>query len=166
VFTPVTVLPDGSYRSIMPAPAENVRPGQARAAGRLPVRPPEGHLVRIIEYTVTIRAADGATRTEPFRLVTTLLDHEQAPAGQLAAAYHQRWEIENSYGETKTRPRGPAFIPQSRSPGLVRQELFAFLTVCQALCALTTAAATSAGIDPDRISFTVTIRIARAHAAG
>lgn len=166
VFTPVTVLPDGSYHSIMPTPAENVRLGQARAAGRLPARPPEGHLVRIIEYTVTIRAAGGATRTEPFRLVTTLLDHQQAPAGQLAAAYHQRREIENSYGELKTRLRGAAFILRSRSPELVRQELFAFLTVYQALCALKTAAARSAGIDPDRISFTVTVRIARARAAG
>jgi hypothetical protein len=43
------VLPDGSYRSIMPTPAGNVRLGQARAAGKIPARPPEGRLVRIIE---------------------------------------------------------------------------------------------------------------------
>jgi len=48
--------------------------------------------VRIIEYTVAVRAADGATRIEPFRLVTTLLDHQRAPADSLAAAYHERWE--------------------------------------------------------------------------
>lgn len=54
---------------------------------------------------------------------------------------------------------------RSRSPELVRQELFAFLTVYQALCALKTEAARTAGIDPDRISFTVTIRIARDHAS-
>jgi Transposase DDE domain len=121
--------------------------------------------VRIIEYTVTtVRAGDGTTRTEPFRLVTTLLDHQQAPARELAAAYHQRWEIENSYGELKTRLRGASFILRSRSPELVRQELFGFLAVYQALCALRADAAGSAGIEPDRVCFTVTVRVARYHA--
>jgi len=165
VFPPVKVLPDGSFWSVMPTPAENVRLGQARAVGRLPAGPPEGHLVRIIEYTITIRAADGAARIEPYRLVTTLLDHQQAPAAELAALYHQRWEIENSYGELKTRLRGAGFILRSRSPELVRQELLALLTVYQALCALKAEAARQAGAGPDRISFTVTIRVARDHAS-
>ena len=164
MFPPLTVLPDGSFLSVMPTPAENIRLGQARAAGRIPSGQPEGHLVRIIEYTVAVRAADGATRIEPFRLVTTLLDHQRAPADSLAAAYHERWESENGYAELKTRLRGAAFILRSRSPELVRQELFAFLTVYQALCALETDAARQAGLDPDRISFTVTVRIARDHA--
>ncbi len=165
VFTPVTLLPDGSFHSVMPTPAENVRLGQARAAGRIPARPPEGHLVRIIEYTVTVHDNGGGTRTESFRLVTTLLDHELAPAAQVAAIYQERWEIENSYSELKTRLRGASFILRSRSPELVRQELFAFLTIYQALCALRAEAASAAGIDPDRVSFTVTIRVARDHAA-
>ena len=165
VFTPLTVLPDGSFLSVMPTPAENVRLGQARAGGRVPSGPPEGHLVRIIEYTVTVRSADGTTRIEPFRLATTLLDHQRAPAARLAALYHERWESENGYAELKTRLRGAAFILRSRSPELVRQELFAFLTVYQALCALQAEAARQAGIDPDRISFTVTVRVARDHAA-
>ncbi len=165
VFPPVKVLPDGSFHSVMRTPAENVRHWQARAAGRVPAGPAEGHLVRIIEYTVTVDDSSGGARTEPFRLVTTLLDHEQAPAAQVAASYHQRWEAENSYGELKTRLRGASFILRSRSPELVRQELFAFLTVYQALCALKTEAARTAGIDPDRISFTVTVRIARDHAS-
>ena len=165
VFTPLQVLPDGSFLSVMPTPAENVRLGQARAVGRVVPGPPEGHVVRIIEYTVTVRAADGATRIELFRLVTTLLDHQLAPAAELAALYHERWESENGYAELKTRLRGAAFILRSRSPELVCQELFAFLTVYQALCALEAEAARQAGIDPDRISFTVTVRIARDHAA-
>ena len=165
VFPPVKVLPDGSFHSVMRTPAENVRYGKARAAGRVLAGPGEGHLVRIIEYTVTVTDSGGGTRTEPFRLATTLLDHEQAPAAQVAAVYHQRWEIENSYGELKTRLRGASFILRSRSPELVRQELFAFLTVYQALCALKAEAARTAGIDPDRISFTVTVRIARDHAS-
>jgi hypothetical protein len=138
VFPPVKVLPDGSFHSVMRTPAENVRHGKARAAGQPLTGPGEGHLVRIIEYTVTVTDADGQTRTEPFRLATTLLDHQQAPAAHLAAIYHQRWETENSYSELKTRLRGASFILRSRSPELVRQELFAFLTVYQALCALKT----------------------------
>jgi Insertion element 4 transposase N-terminal/Transposase DDE domain len=165
VFPPLTVLPDGSFLSVMPTPAENARLGQARAAGKIPPGQPEGHTVRIIEYTVTVRGADGTTRIEPFRLATTLLDHQRAPAADLAAAYHQRWESENGYAELKTRLRGAAFILRSKSPELTRQELFALLTVYQALCALKTEAAAQAGIDPDRISFTVTVRIARDHAA-
>ena len=164
VFPPVKVLPDGSFHSVMRTPAENIRHGAARTAGRVPDSPAQGHLVRIIEYTVTAEDGSGGARTEPFRLVTTLLDHEQAPAAQVAASY-QRWESENGYGELKTRLRGASFILRSRSPELVRQELFAFLAVYQALCALKAEAARTAGIDPDRISFTVTVRIARDHAS-
>jgi hypothetical protein len=162
VFVPLQVLPDGSFTSVMPTPAENVRHGQARAAGRVLPEPPEGHTVRIIEYTVTVHGAD-ATRTETFRLVTTLLDPVAAPAAQLAALYAQRWEIENGYGELKTRLRGTGFILRSKSPDLVAQEVYALLTVYQALCALEADAAADAAIDPDRISFTVAVRVARDH---
>ena len=165
VFVPLSVLPDGSFLSVMPTPAENVRLGAARAAGRVLPGPPKGHLVRIIEYPITINTADGTSRNEAFRLVTTLLDHQRAPAAKLAALYHQRWESENGYAELKTRLRGAAFILRSRSPELVRQELYAFLVVCQALCSLKTEAARTASIDPDRISFTATVRIARDHAS-
>lgn len=165
VFPPVRVLDDGSFLSIMATPAENVRLGRARACGKPLQRLPEGHLVRIVEYTVTVTTADGRTRTEPFRLATTLLDCKRAPAGQLAAAYHERWEIENSYSELKTRLRGAEFILRSKVPDLACQELFAFLVVYQALCALRAEAAETAGTDPDRVSFTVTVRVARDHAA-
>jgi len=166
VLPPVEVLPDGSFLSIMPTPAGSVRHGQARARGKPVRQPPQGHLVRIIEYTVTVTTVGRRTRTEAFRLATTLLNARQAPAARLAAVYHERWEIENGYGELKTRLRGAAFILRSRAPDLVCQELFAFLVVYQALCALQAEAARLAGIDPDRVSFTVTLRIARDHAAG
>ncbi len=171
VFPPVKVLPDGSFHSVSAPPprtsATGVRPALPPGGSR-PVRLSQGHLVRIIEYTgVTVDDSSGGARTEePFqRLVTTLLDHEQAPAAQVAASYHQRWEAENGYAELKTRLRGAAFILRSPSHELVCQELFAFLTVNQALCALKTEAARTAGIDPDRISFPVTVRVDRDHAS-
>jgi hypothetical protein len=101
------VLPDGSFLSVMPTPAENVRLGQARAAGRVPPGRPEGHLVPLIEYTVTARAADGTTRNEPFRLATTLLDHRRAPAADLAAFYHERWESEMVFPQLAKGPVRP-----------------------------------------------------------
>jgi Insertion element 4 transposase N-terminal/Transposase DDE domain len=164
IFVTLATLPDGSFLSTMPTPAENVRHGQARAAGKVLPEPPRGHLVRVIDYTITVNNADGTSHAEPFRLVTSLLDHRRAPAAKLAACYHQRWESENGYSELKTRLRGAAFILRSKSPDLVCQEMFAFLTVYQALCSLKTEAARTAGIDPDRISFTVTVRVARDHA--
>jgi len=165
VLPPVKILGDGSFLSVMPTPAENVRFGRARARGRPLREVPEGHLIRVIEYTVTVTTAGGRTRTEPFRLATTLLDCQQAPAGQLAAIYHERREIEHGYGELKTRLRGAGFTLRSKAPDLACQELYAFLIVYQALCALRAEAARTAGTDPDRISFTVTVRVARDHAA-
>ena len=145
----------------MPTPAEGIRHGQARAKGKPMAQPPQGHIVRVIEYDVTVTAVDGTTRTEPFRLITTILDVQDVSARDLATLYHERWEIENSYQELKTRLRGAEFILRSKSADLVRQEIFAFLTVYQALCSLRVEAAHRGDMDPDRISFTVTIRVAR-----
>jgi len=164
IFEPVTELPDGSFLSVLPTRAESLRRGQARRGGRELTEPVTGHTVRVIEYAVTVHAADGTTRTEPFRLVTTLLDPEVSPAADLAAVYQQRWESETGYGELKTRLRGAEVVLRSKSPDLVDQELFGILTVYQALTALRTQAARRAGLDPDRVSFTLTLRVARAHA--
>jgi hypothetical protein len=82
--------------------------------------------------------------------VTSLLDHRLAPAHQLAMAYHQLWEIENGFAELKNRLRGAGFILRSKAPELICQEIYALLTVYQALCAPRTRAAEHGGIDPDR----------------
>lgn len=62
------------------------RPGARRNTSAYPqIR----FVVRIIEYE--LKGVEGA---EPlYRLATTILDHEPAPAGELAALYHERWEI-------------------------------------------------------------------------
>jgi hypothetical protein len=160
VLTPLQYLPDGSFTAVLPTPADARQGAHLRARGR----PQAGHRVRVIEYAVTVTSAGGTPRTEAFRLVTTLLDPQAAPAAQLAALYHQRWEAETGYGELKTRLRGAGFILRSRAPDLACQEMWAFLAVFQALAGIGCQAAGQAGIDPGRISFTVTIRIARDHA--
>jgi hypothetical protein len=166
VFDPLRVLPDGSFLAIMRTPSDNVRYGQARAAGRILPTPAHGHLVRIIQYTVTIHPIGAPPQVEVYRLVTSLLDHRRAPAVVLAALYHQRWESENSYAEIKNRLRGAGFVLRSKSPELVCQEVYALLTVYQALCSLEVQAADHAGIDPQRISFTLTVQLARLTTAG
>jgi hypothetical protein len=164
VFTPVRELGDGSYLAVMATPAENRRLGAARYRGKVPDRIPDGHLIRVIEYRLTVRAGDGSRVSEQFRLVTTLLNPREAPAPALAGLYRQRWESENGNGELKTRLRGAGFTLRSRTPDLTCQELLAFLVICQALCTLRARAAASAGISPRRISFTVTVRTARDYA--
>ncbi|MEV5400973.1 IS4 family transposase [Streptomyces cellulosae] len=166
ILPPLWFLPDGSYVSVMPTPAESQRLGNARFQGRTPTGLPDGHLVRIIDYTVAVRPQHGPAQVEKFRLATSLLDHRQAPARQLAQLYHQRWEIENGFAELKNRLRGAGFILRSRTPDLICQEIYALLTVYQALCALKVHAAQQGEIDPDRISFTTTVRLARLTTAG
>lgn len=158
-FPAVKVLDDGSYLSVI---TEQKYKKRFRTAARRgwPRPPIPGHLARIIDYRVTTGVGDTVTISD-IRLLTTLLDPHEAPARAVAEAYHQRWESENSYQELKTRLRGAGFILRSKSPDLLRQEIYAMLVVYQALCTLRTDAAAAAGIDPDRVGFTLTIRVTR-----
>jgi hypothetical protein len=160
VFTPLQVLGDGSFIAVIPTRDDARRGWWLRRRGL----PQAGHRVRVIEYTVTVTSAGAAPRSEAVRLVTTLLDPQRAPAAGLAALYRQRWEAEHGYGELKTRLRGAGFTLRSRAPDLACQEMWALLAVCQALSTMKCQAAGQGGTDPDRISFTATLRIARDHA--
>jgi len=133
-------LPDGSYRS------------RLIAKNRQPI------IVRVIEYTLDdARAPEG----EHYRLVTTLLDPAHAPATELAELYAQRWEFETVLDELKTHQRGAKVVLRSRSPDGVEQELWGFLLVHWAIRELMHTAALDADIDPDRVSFVRTLRLAR-----
>lgn len=114
-------------------------------------------VVRVVEYTIE----DGRDPTGPFRLVTTILDPDEASATELAAAYAERWEIESSLDELKTHQRGPRSVLRSRSPELVEQEIWGHLCCHYAIRALMFDAAKSAGRDPDRVSFVAALRISR-----
>lgn len=58
-----------------------------------------GCTVRVIDYTLKESAApvEGS-----YRLVTNIVDERQADALELAALYHERWEIEGVFDEFKT----------------------------------------------------------------
>ncbi len=113
----------------------------------------------MIEYTVT--AAAGSREAEVFRLITTILDPDDLTAAELAAAYQQRWEYEIALKEIETQMLEPGSGLRSKSPELVRQELWGLLLAQYAIRALMAEAAESAGVDPDRLSFIRSINVVR-----
>jgi len=143
-------LPDGSYLSRI-YPSE-----QDRRHGR------QGVGVRVIEYQLA-----GVPGAEPvYRLLTTILDPAAAPAADLAALYHERWEIETAFDELKTHLRGARIVLRSKTPDLVRQEFYGLLLAHFAVRGLMHEAALTAGEDPDRLSFLHTVRVIRRKLAG
>jgi hypothetical protein len=157
----IEALPDGSYRSVLPAPASGRAHAQARHRGRPLTRPPGGLAVRVIDAAITITPAGGGPRTERCRLITTLTDPAAAPAAAVAACYAQRWEIENGYRELKTFTRGTGRTLRSKDPTGIAQETWALLCACQLTHTARASAARAAGLDPDHISYTVTLRAIR-----
>ena len=113
--------------------------------------------VRVIEYSL-----DGAPDAEPvYRLITTILDESAAPAQELAALYHERWEIENALDELKTHLRGKKIALRSKTPELVRQEFYGLMMAHFAVRGLMHEAALKADEDPDRLSFVHAVRVIR-----
>jgi len=157
-------LPDGSWRSVLVSPRIDPRSAARRgllaAAGRgEDLDEDQARYVRAIEYQVPDR--DGHGKDERIILITTITDWRAAPAAELAQAYHQRWEHEGGNAQLKTYLRGPGRILRSQSPAMAEQEIWGYLLTHYAISALTCAAATAAGIDPDRVKFKRTVRIIR-----
>jgi hypothetical protein len=141
---PIETLDDGSWL------------GEFRPSGNAG-RKADPLVIRVIDYSVD----DGRGELGPYRLFTTLLDPDEAPAEDLAFAYAQRWEIEIAFGELKTHQRGPKAVLRSKSPGLVLQEIWGHLCCHYAIRTLMFEAAHDADVDPDRVSFVAALRIAR-----
>ena len=138
-------LPDGSYLS-------RIYPSQQyQRRGRNEI------VVRVIEYRL-----EGVEGAEPlYRLATTILDRKLAPAAELAALYHERWEIETAFDELKTHLRGAHIVLRSKTPDLVRQEFYGLLMAHFAVRGLMHEAALRADKDPDRLSFLHAVRVVR-----
>ena len=138
-------LPDGSYLSRV-YPSERDRR-----------RKTNGSVLRVLDYRLV-----GVPDAEPvYRLATTLLDPDQAPASQLAPIYHQRREIETALDELKTHLRGSRIVLRSKTPDLVRQEFYGLMMAHFAVRGLMHEATLQANQDPDQLSFLHSVRVVR-----
>jgi hypothetical protein len=141
VLAVVEQLPDGSYLSEIfdQRDIHHTRPGLR---------------VRVVEYTI-------AGHDDVYRLITTIRDPAKAPAEELARLYAQRWEFESTLDEIKTHLGGPQLVLRSQYPEGAEQELYGFLLVHHAIRTLMHRAAREGDHDPDRISFTRSLRVVR-----
>jgi hypothetical protein len=96
---------DGSYLSQLTAVTD-------RRHGVAPT------VVRVVEYRLDDPGRPKA-KGQVYRLLTTILDPNAAPAAELAALYHQRWEVEGLLDELKTHQRGPGVVLRSKTPKMV-----------------------------------------------
>lgn len=136
-------LPDGSYLSTVYA---NDRDRRQRR---------NGIQVRVIEY-----ALPGVPDAEPsYRLVTNWLDHEQAPALELAALYHRRWKVETVLDEVKTHLMDGRLTLRSKTPELVLQEFYAWLITHAAIRRMMFEAAGRTAQAPEDLSYVHAVRV-------
>ena len=142
-------LPDGSYLSVIePAPATRAKNPES-AFEPLPVR--------VIEYSMP--GVEGAQTC--YRLITTLLDPQWAPAQELAELYQSRWTIETTLAEMKTTLKGAAVIMRSKTPELVRQEFWGLLLAHHVVRKIMLEAALRQARAPDEFSFKHSLMLIR-----
>lgn len=139
----LAVFADGSFASEL---------GQSRPASQRVA-------VRVVDYRLDDPGRPG--QPEDYRLITTIQDPTAAPAAELPALYPQRWEHETALDELKTHQRGPGVVLRSKDPSGVIQEVWAHLLVHYAIRRLMHQAALDGEVDPDRLSFTRSLHIAR-----
>ena len=147
ILEPVEVFEDGSFTAW-------IYPGTKSRRHKT-----DGILVRVIEYTLN---DSGRTDTEPeYRLITTIMNPDDAPAHELACLYEQRQEIEFTFDEIKTHQRGAGAVLRSKTAQGVVQEIYGYLLAHFAIRSIMHEAALALDIDPDRVSFIHTVRIVR-----
>jgi Insertion element 4 transposase N-terminal/Transposase DDE domain len=160
----VEELPDGSHLSVLVPHAVQSRGrrkvdqlgGPRSEAGRAHLES-LGTVCRVITYTVD--HPDGAD--EVIRLITSVLNPEDAPALELAALYHERWEIELLFKELQVHQTGGLRVLRSKSPEMIRQEIWGLLIAHYAVRRIMHEATLHNAIDPDRVSFIRSLRIIR-----
>ena len=150
-------FPDGSYLSYIADPKEKASVAGRLKSGKIAITDLSGVYVRVVDYEISNRNG----KNELFTVVTTIIDPAEISAEEIAAAYHERWEIELTFDEIETHQRGPAVILRSKSPEMVEQEIWGLLLTHYAIRQFMVLAADQAEIDPDRLSFIRSLRVIR-----
>src|SRR5437773_1483382 len=134
--------------------------GRALRGGRAAGRSRScGEPARVVEYRLDDPAL--AEDDRRYRLITTILEPEAAPAAELAALYPQRWELESALDELKTHQRGPRVVLRSKHPDGVYQEAYGHLCTHYAIRRVMHDAALQADLVPHRLSFIRSLRASR-----
>ena len=154
-------LPDGSVLLRLRESDSMLTARRAKAGDKSLPRLPDT-IARLVEFTLTVTDQAGKTRTTLFRILTTLLDHDQYPAEQIAQTYAQRWQVEIIYLRLKVTLREPGTRLRGQTPRLAEQEIYGLLIVYNALVALAVAAAVILDVDPDDINFAAVLALTRA----
>jgi hypothetical protein len=146
ILPPLSELSDGSYLSSITPSGVSKAQAQARAI-----------TVRVIEYALP-GLSDGQPR---YRLLTTLLDPKDAPALELAALYHQRWQVEEVFDELKTHLLKSRRVLRSKTAELVRQEFYGWVLAHYAVRWLLHEGATRHRIPHPDLSFASHVQLLR-----
>lgn len=168
-FPVLEMYPDGSYRSVLldPERQRQIRKKAQRAGGGphgdLAILEASGVPCRVVEYAVESR---GGSSEEVICLITSIMDPDAAAAYELAALYHERWEFELSLDEIEIHQMGHGRVLRSKSPEMVRQEVWGLLLAHYAIRHLMHEAADTADVDPDRLSFLRSLRLIRRQITG
>ena len=154
------VLPDGSELVVMRESAGMLsrrrRESRNHAAPRLP-----DTIARLVTFSIVTRTVSGRSKTTRVRVLTTLLDHEEFPAREIAALYAQRWQIEIAFFHLKATVRGTRRELRGQSPALARQEAWGLLLIHNLAATAVARAAVQAGTDPRLIPFAPALALIR-----
>jgi hypothetical protein len=153
-------LPDGSELVVMRESAGMLsrrrRGARNHAAPRLP-----DTIARLVTFTVLTRTASGRSKTTRVRVLTTLLDHEEFPAREIAMLYAQRWQIEIAFFHLKATVRGSRRELRGQSPALARQEAWGLLLIHNLAATAVARAAVQSGTEPRLIPFAPALALIR-----
>ena len=154
------VLPDGSELVVMRESAGMLsrrrRESRNHAARRLP-----DTIARLVTFSIVTRTVSGRSKTTRIRVLTTLLDHEEFPAREIAELYARRWQIEIAFFHLKATVRGTRRELRGQSPALARQEAWGLLLIHNLAATAVARAAVQAGTDPRLIPFAPALALIR-----
>lgn len=148
----LSVLLDNDRQSPIRKTAKRAARGDARQEARYLLD--HGEHCRVVEFTI-----EGSDDT--YRVITSILDPDDATAVDIAQLYHQRWEIELAFDEIENHQLGPRRVLRSKSPEMLRQEIWGLLLTHYAIRAFMHESAAADDIDDDRLSFLNALRIIR-----
>jgi len=98
----------------------------------------------------------------PYWVFTSLLNPATHPATEIAALYHERWELELAFDELKTHTCERLEALRSKAPGRVEQEVWGLLLGYNLVRLVMGRAAPRAGVPPGRLSYRYALLAVRA----